>query len=76
VASEDLRRDRLERAIGVLRTHQRRLVEAMAADFGHRSEHQSLFTDVAGSIGPLRHAQKHLARWMRPQKRKVGPFPL
>lgn len=76
VAGADLRRDRLERAIGVLRTHQRRLVEAMAADFGHRSEHQSLFTDVAGSIGPLRHAQKHLARWMRPQKRKVGPFPL
>lgn len=76
VASAELRRDRLERAIGVLRTHQRRLVEAMAADFGHRSEHQSLFTDVAGSIGPLRHAQKHLVRWMRPQKRKVGPFPL
>jgi coniferyl-aldehyde dehydrogenase len=70
------RRDRLERAIGLLKTHQARLVEAMAADFGHRSEHQSLFTDIAGSVGPLRHAQKHLARWMRPEKRKVGPFPL
>jgi coniferyl-aldehyde dehydrogenase len=70
------RRDRLERAIGLLKTHQTRLVEAMDADFGHRSEHQSLFTDLASSVGPLRHAQKHLERWMRPEKRKVGPFPL
>jgi coniferyl-aldehyde dehydrogenase len=70
------RRDRLERAIGLLKTHERRLVDALSADFGHRSEHQSLFTDIAGSIGPLRHAQKHLERWMRPERRKVGPFPL
>jgi coniferyl-aldehyde dehydrogenase len=70
------RRDRLERAVSLLKTHQDRLVAAMDADFGHRSEHQSLFTDVASSIGPLRHAQKHLQRWMRPEKRKVGPFPL
>lgn len=70
------RHDRLERAIGLLKTHQQRLVDAMTADFGHRSEHQSLFTDIAASIGPLRHAQKHLAQWMKPEKRKVGPFPL
>jgi coniferyl-aldehyde dehydrogenase len=76
VVSAATRRDRLERAIGVLKTHQKRLVEAMDVDFGHRSQHQSLFTDVASSISPLRHAQKHLERWMRPEKRKVGPFPL
>ncbi|MGE0624562.1 MAG: coniferyl aldehyde dehydrogenase [Pseudomonadales bacterium] len=70
------RRDRLERAIGLLKTHQHRLVAAMRDDFGHRSEHQSLFTDVAGSIGPLRHAQANLEKWMKPEKRKVGPFPL
>ncbi len=74
--SAELRRDRLERAIGLLKTHQQRLVAAMSEDFGHRSEHQSLFTDVAGSIGPLRHAQAHLERWMKPEKRKAGPFPL
>lgn len=76
VVSAATRKDRLERAIGLLKTHEKRLVEAMNADFGHRSEHQSLFTDIAGSVGPLRHAQKHLERWMRPEKRKVGPFPL
>jgi len=74
--SLEVRTDRLERAVGLLQTHQQRLVDAMDADFGHRSEHQSMLTDVAGSIGPLRHAQKHLARWMKPEKRKPGPFPL
>jgi len=71
-----VRRDRIERAIALLVTHKDRLVEAMSNDFGHRSRTQSLFTDVAASVGPLRHAQKHLAAWMRPEKRKVGPFPL
>jgi coniferyl-aldehyde dehydrogenase len=76
VVSPARRRDRIERAIGLLKTHQDRLVEAMRDDFGHRIEHQSLFTDIAGSIGPLRHAQENLQKWMRPEKRKVGPFPL
>ncbi len=76
VVSAATRRDRLERAVSLLMTHQDRLVEAMSSDFGHRSAHQSLFTDIAGSVGPLRHAQKHLEKWMRPEKRKAGPFPL
>jgi len=76
VVTPATRRDRLERAIGLLQAHEQRLVDAMKGDFGHRSEHQSLFTDVASSVGPLRHAQKHLEQWMRPEKRKVGPFPL
>ncbi len=76
VVSAAKRRDRLERAIELLKIHQDRLVAAMRDDFGHRSEHQSLFTDVAGCIGPLRHAQANLTKWMKPEKRKVGPFPL
>ncbi len=76
VVSNETRVDRLERAVAVLKKHEQRFVDAMSADFGHRSEHQSLFTDIASSIGPLRHAQKHLARWNRSEKRKAGPFPL
>ena len=67
--------DRIDRAIGVLVDHKDRLCEAMRDDFGHRSIHQSMFTDVAGSIGPLKHARKHLAQWLKPEKRKVD-FPL
>ena len=67
--------DRIDRAIALLVDHQKRLVEALSADFGHRSRHQSLFTDIAASIGPLKHAKKHLAVWMKPEKRKVD-FPM
>ncbi|MEM1229069.1 MAG: coniferyl aldehyde dehydrogenase [Pseudomonadota bacterium] len=76
VVSNATRMDRLERAVAVLKKHEQRFVDAMSADFGHRSQHQSLFTDIASSIGPLRHAQKHLARWNRSERRKAGPFPL
>lgn len=76
VVTNAVRHDRLERAVNVLKSHESKLVEAMSADFGHRSHHQSLFTDIASSIGPLRHAQKHLAKWNRSENRKAGPFPL
>lgn len=74
--SADVRNDRIERAAQLLLDNKDKLAEAMSSDFGHRSVTQSMFTDIASSIGPLRHAQKHLRQWMKPEKRKVGPFPL
>ncbi|MEC8346444.1 MAG: coniferyl aldehyde dehydrogenase, partial [Pseudomonadota bacterium] len=63
IVSSETRIDRLERAVRVVKKHHKAFVQAMNEDFGHRSEHQSLFTDVASSIGPLRHAQQNLKRW-------------
>lgn len=76
VVPNAVRHERIERTIQVLKTFETQLVDAMMSDFGHRSEHQSLFTDIAASVGPLRHAQKHLSKWNKPEKRKAGPFPL
>ena len=73
VVSSATRIDRLERAVQVVKKHQKAFVQAMNEDFGHRSEHQSLFTDVASSVGPLRHAQQNLKRWQKKDKRKVTP---
>ena len=73
VVSSQTRIDRLERAVQVVKKHQKTFVKAMNEDFGHRSEHQSLFTDIASSIGPLRHAQQNLKRWQKKDKRKVTP---
>jgi coniferyl-aldehyde dehydrogenase len=67
--------DRIDRAIALIVDNQQALVEALCADFGHRSRHQSMFTDVAASLGPLKHAKKHVARWIRSERRKVE-FPL
>ena len=74
--SNATRTDRLERAVNVIKKNETLFVEAMSADFGHRSHHQSLFTDIASCIGPLRHAQANLAKWRKAEKRKAGPFPL
>ena len=73
VVSAATRVDRLERAIQAVKKHQKAFVDAMNEDFGHRSEHQSMFTDIASSIGPLRHAQQHLKHWVKKDKRKVTP---
>ncbi|MCC5887653.1 MAG: coniferyl aldehyde dehydrogenase [Gammaproteobacteria bacterium] len=72
-----VRRDRINRAIGILVDHGDALAEAMREDFGHRSIHQSMLTDIAGSIGPLKHARKHVGKWMKPEKRRAEmPFGL
>nr|WP_321359195.1 coniferyl aldehyde dehydrogenase [uncultured Hyphomonas sp.] len=65
----------IDKAIDLLITYNDELVDAMCQDFGHRSKDQSAFTDIASSIGPLKHAKKHVAKWMRPEKRK-SEFPL
>ena len=65
----------IDKSIDLLVTHGDALAEAMREDFGHRSVDQSNLTDIAGSIGALKFSKKHLAKWMRPEKRKVE-FPL
>ena len=73
--SAENRIDRIDRAINILEKNSQKLSEAMAADFGHRSLDQSQRTDIEGSVGPLKHAKKHLRQWMKPERRKVM-FPL
>ena len=71
--SAEKRIEWIDRAIGLLVGHKDAITEALREDFGHRSVHTSLFTDVSGSIGPLKHAKAHLRTWMKRDKRKVSP---
>jgi len=73
--SATTRRDRLTRCIAMMKAHGEDFAAAMSEDFGHRSQAQSMLTDIAASISPARHALKNLDRWMRPEKRGVQ-FPL
>lgn len=73
--SAALRIDRIDRAIGLLVDYQDEIANALNEDFGNRSKHQSLFTDVASSITPLKHARKNLTKWMKTDKRSAA-FPL
>ncbi|HEY5337625.1 MAG TPA: coniferyl aldehyde dehydrogenase [Rhizomicrobium sp.] len=71
--SAEKRIDWLDRAIGLLVTHKDEIADALREDFGHRSVDASLFTDVSGSIGPLKQAKANLKTWMKREKRKVEP---
>ncbi|KJV35469.1 coniferyl aldehyde dehydrogenase [Luteibacter yeojuensis] len=71
-----VRIDRIDRAIGALVDHASDIADALSADFGHRSRQGSLVSDVAASIEPLKHAKRHVRRWMRRDHRSVSPAPL
>jgi len=65
--------ERLDRCIGLLIDNRAAIEEALNTDFGSRSREATAFTDVAGSIGPLKHARDSLRKWMKTEKRKTSP---
>jgi coniferyl-aldehyde dehydrogenase len=75
VVSAETRIDRLNRAIDIQIKHQARLVEALNSDFSCRCREVTLLTDVGAGIAPMKHAKKHLRKWMKAQKRPTI-FPL
>ncbi|NQZ46092.1 MAG: coniferyl aldehyde dehydrogenase [Erythrobacter sp.] len=70
-----MRKDRIKRAMALLKDHGESLCKAMSADFGNRSIQQSMLTDIAGTIGAGKGALSHMDKWAKPSKRKVQ-FPL
>ncbi len=70
-----LRKDRIERAIKLLKDNSDELCKAMSADFGSRSPHQSMITDIAGTVSFGRYCLKHVDKWAKAEKRHVQ-FPL
>jgi coniferyl-aldehyde dehydrogenase len=47
------------------------LIEAVNADYGNRSRHETLFGELVPVNDGIKHALRHLRRWMRPQRRAV-----
>lgn len=73
--SRETRIQWIDRAIALLVENEDALCKAVSADFGHRSADQTAFADLVQSVGALKHAKKHLAKWMKPSRRPVE-FPL
>jgi coniferyl-aldehyde dehydrogenase len=51
--------------------HQEALCDAISADYGHRSRHETLLAEVYPAVSGIDHILSHLRRWMRPQRRSV-----
>jgi coniferyl-aldehyde dehydrogenase len=47
------------------------LIEAVNADYGNRSRHETLFGELVPVLDGIKHTLRHLRRWMRPQRRAV-----
>ncbi len=75
VVSAETRIDRLQRGIDVLIKYSDKATEALNADFTCRPREITLLTDVGAGIAPMKHALKHVRKWMRPEKRPTM-FPL
>lgn len=69
------RKDRLNRGIDVCLKYQDKVIDALNTDFSCRSREVTLLTDIAASVGAMKHARGHVEKWMRKEKRATM-FPL
>jgi coniferyl-aldehyde dehydrogenase len=54
-----------------VRENRAALVEAVEADYGCRSPHETLLAEIVPVLDNIDYARRHLRRWMRPQRRAV-----
>lgn len=54
-----------------IRKNKEALCDAISADYGHRSRHETLLAEIFPAIDGIDHAIRHLRRWLKPQRRAV-----
>ena len=65
------RRDDLRRLQAMVREHKEELVQAVHADYGNRSRHETQLAELFPVLDGVDHALRHLPRWARAQRRHV-----
>jgi coniferyl-aldehyde dehydrogenase len=59
------RDDRLGRLLALVEQHAEEFSAAITQDFGHRSRHETLIAEIFVVVAALKHARRHLGKWMR-----------
>jgi coniferyl-aldehyde dehydrogenase len=62
------RLDRLKRLRTAIADNETRFEQAISADFGHRSTTETAIAETLLVLGEIRHAARHLKKWMAPQR--------
>lgn len=65
--SYDERAANLEKLIRLTEAHEDKFVEAISADFGNRSAHETVIAEVVVTVSGAKLAKKSLKKWMRPR---------
>ncbi|RQR63209.1 coniferyl aldehyde dehydrogenase [Burkholderia sp. Bp9002] len=66
------RKARLARLRAAVLAHRRDIEEAISADFGHRSRHETAIMELVGVVQAIDYLSRNLRRFMKPQRRHVG----
>jgi len=66
------RRADLQRLREALKQRLPEMADTIAADFGHRSRHESLIADGMTVLNEIDHLSSHLRGWMKPRRVGVG----
>ncbi|MFC4445069.1 coniferyl aldehyde dehydrogenase [Castellaniella denitrificans] len=69
-----VRRDRLERLLLLADRHEAAFIQAIDADFGGRSAHETRLAELLVVRAGIRHALRHLRRWMRVRRMPTAPY--
>lgn len=70
--SLEQRRNRLSALKGALLAHKQALCDALALDYGQRSDYDSLVADILPCVMQINYSLKRLKGWMRPARRHPG----
>ena len=62
------RLDRLARLRAAISENEARFEQAISADFGHRCVTETAIAETLLVLGEIKHAAKHLKKWMAPQR--------
>ncbi|SDT05837.1 coniferyl aldehyde dehydrogenase [Bradyrhizobium canariense] len=62
------RLDRLSRLRAAVSENESRFEQAISADFGHRSSIETAIAETLLVLGEIKHAAKHLKKWMAPRR--------
>ena len=73
IADAALRRDRLERLRALVADNAATFADAISDDFGTRSRTETQLLEILPSLSAIRLARKQVARWMKPERRRVDP---
>jgi coniferyl-aldehyde dehydrogenase len=73
-ADAALRRDRLARLRALVAGNSEAFARAISDDFGVRSRTETELLEIVPTMSAIRHAGRNVARWMRPERRRVDPL--
>jgi len=68
--SLELRQDRLNRCVEMLKKYNVEILDAIQEDFGNRDSKAGFMSEIMSTIGSINYAKENVKKWMKDEKRK------